>query len=64
MDQMKMLGYKTRNVVVNLGSTTIFWFLYMLKILILIGMKIFKMKKRKIAEKSETYKRVYNFLFR
>jgi hypothetical protein len=61
---MRLLGYKSRNVVANLGSISIFWFLYWCKIFVLIVIKIFKIKKPKIAEKSETLKRVYNTLFR
>ena len=64
MDQMKMLGYKTRNVVHNLGSISIFWFLYFLKLFILVSMKIFKTYKAKAASKSEDFKMVYNILFR
>jgi len=64
MDQMKMLGYKTRNVVHNLGSISIFWFLYFLKLFILVSMKIFKTYKAKAASKSEHFKMVYNILFR
>ena len=63
MDQMKMLGYKTRNVVQNLGSISIFWFLYWCKILILVGMKIIKIKKKEFVEKSELFKKIYNILF-
>ena len=61
---MRLLGYKTRNVVENLGSISIFWFLYSCKIFVLIVIKIFKVKKPKIAEKSEILKKVYNTLFR
>ena len=64
MDQMKMLGYKTRNVVHNLGSISIFWFLYFLRLIILIGMKIFRIKKPKIANRSENFKMFYNIIFR
>ena len=61
---MKMLGYKTRNVVHNLGSISIFWFLYFLKLLTLIGMKVFKVYYKKIASNSEHFKMIYNHLFK
>lgn len=64
MDQMKMLGYKSRNVIGNLGSISIFWFLYFLKIFSLIFMKCFKTMRPKTVSKMENYKKFYNIVFK
>ena len=64
MDQMRMLGYKSRNIVGNMGSISIFWFLYFLKILSLIFMKCFKVWNRQAASKSENFKKIYNIIFK